>query len=107
MPSAEERQRRRDLLRTLEEQRQAAIDVWKRRHAERRFFVLRHNTDMCQVQVLNWNGSARAAVDYADASAPLMVDSELVPVEVLEAGLRRTTFDGDYVNERGESVPPF
>lgn len=106
MASAEEKQRRRAMLRSLKEQERASIQAYlERRRTERRFFVVRLDPSRCQVQVLKRDGTSRAEADYMDVSAPLEVGGEVVPVEVLSAGLRRTTFDGDYVNEKGESIP--
>src|SRR5579863_5563497 len=105
MPSPEEKQRRRALLRELRSKQQAAVEEYlERMRQQKRFYVFRRDATTCEVQVINEDGATRADAEYTDASTPLDVGGEIVPVEVLLAGFRRTTGDGDYVNEKGETI---
>ena len=80
-----------------------------------RYFVLRlHERDYrptpeaCFVVQLPSPEGGPGATGYLRADqTELVVDGEAIPTAVLNAARRQPYGKGDYVNEKGESIPPF
>ena len=59
------------------------------------------------VQILDSRGRAKIVGYIGDDEESFEVDGYEIPPVVLEAARRQPYGKGDYVNERGESIPPF
>lgn len=105
MPSSEEKRLRRTVLRQMRKKEHVAQEEYlDLNHVKKRFFVFRRDETFCEVQILNQDGTARLCVTYTNASSPLEISEETVPVAVLQAGTHCLVNQGDYVNEQGESI---
>ena len=82
---------------------------------KRRYFVLRLNADhpkysashMFQVQVLDSRGRSAFVGHVGETETDLRIGNIVIPQAVLEAARRQLAGQGDYVNELGQSIPPF
>ena len=84
------------------------------RNRKKRYFVShleerdRPSTRMrYEIQLLNAEGQALAC-GYADENTKtLLIQEQDIPLPVIEAAQRQPIGKGDYVDEAGNSLPPF
>jgi hypothetical protein len=60
-----------------------------------------------EIQVLDSEGRAIACGYVGTDDTSLDIEGQVVPAAVLEAARRQVIGQGDYVNERGNSIMPF
>jgi hypothetical protein len=60
-----------------------------------------------EIQLLDSDGRALEIARLDEDSNEAVLGGVPVPQAVIDAARRRALRDGDYVNELGESVPPF
>ena len=60
-----------------------------------------------EVQVLDLRGRATALVHVGDDDNDIEGSGYLIPKAVIDAARRQRPGQGDYVDEMGQSVPPF
>ena len=59
------------------------------------------------IQLSDPEGGPGSAGYIGDAETELVVDGHVVPAAVLDAARRQACGQGDYVDESGETIPPF
>jgi len=116
MASGKQHQRRRTIFRQARHSEQLAQTAHIDHYNHRQWYFVVHldpqqsvDTDShsYEVQVLDQQGRAVAVGYFTDPDAPLTVAQQLIPTGVLPAALRQLPGQGDYVNEAGESIPPW
>ena len=58
------------------------------------------------IQILDANGRARSVGYVGSKESELVVDTHMVPEQVIGAARRQPKGQGDYVNKKGESIHP-
>jgi len=116
MASRKEHQRRRTIIRQIRDsERLTQVGNVDQRNNRRWYFVMRLDKQQSvtadvhpyEVQVLDSSGRAVAVGYFTDPDAPLTIAQQVIPKAVLHAALRQLSGQGDYVNEAGESIPPW
>jgi hypothetical protein len=60
-----------------------------------------------EIQILDSKGRAKVSGYVVENQNELEVDGKIIPMAVIEAAKRQPKGKGDYVNEFGESIPPW
>jgi hypothetical protein len=60
-----------------------------------------------EIQILDSEGRAKLSGYLEENQTELVVKGFKIPKAVIEAATRQLKGKGDYVNEKGESIPPF